>query len=699
LQVYFGEKTPLPVRVNYVGFILTFFFAWKLDLERRRSLLKTCFVTLQAFRGVLITTNTWLNLYRLFRDVCPSTAFDIRSSGTDICETKFSSFGGFGEIEAGRRNFTFGEALASAQKLNKLASWEGDREKGGLVRKRRHHKQEHQVLAGDETEWESPANLTEYLPDKDISTLLQAGAAEALAQLEKLGLRFSATEKTKLYKYETLNFKDMREEPEDDGLVEQDSDADDAGPDVVVGATAGAAASLAADAGPDTAVAATAGASLPRGAAAASPAVGAPMGTAASPAAVGPAASAADTVASEPTLPQRGANAFAQHEATRDWCATTVSIEGAAPPLPRARDHITVEDLEAIAVADAMQILRSRKDDLSESQQQDDLSESLQQATSGTAEVAAPLRAVAVNPTARVKLSDYVTIPAADSQVQEGPQLIHKLKLLSRCNAWAVQKRPSYDRLTKIQQAASGTISSHTPGFSVSQPAADAVQPHIHLGEFVAVSFWEDSAPGGIRFWIGRVASMTSRPAGRAAKQWFRPVLLSAAPKDLWLTCEWLEPVPSDSSNEYTTLLFKGASSPSVIRDKFVEVSCKHVILVPLLSYCEQTKLFRLSQADLDSVQRFLSILSAEAQAVTRAASRPEPAVSKSKPSRAPSASKRAISGEDDDSESDTRTKSRSRGRGRPPPGHPASESDTEATTPPAKSSQPRARGRRSRRP
>ena len=91
---------------------------------------------------------------------------------------------------------------------------------------------------------------------------------------------------------------------------------------------------------------------------------------------------------------------------------------------------------------------------------------------------------------------------------------------------------------------------------------------------------------------------MTSRPTGRAAKQWFKPVLLPAAPKDLWLCCEWLESVPNSSSNEFTSLFFQGASKRSVQDDKFVEISCQHVILAPLLSFCGETKLFELKKED-----------------------------------------------------------------------------------------------------
>ena len=112
-------------------------------------------------------------MYRLFRQVCPHLPFDIRESGTDVCEGKFSELGGFGGIEAGRRNFNVGEAIAGAQKQNTVTSWEGDRKKGGLERTRRHLKQEHHVLDGDEDKWDEPTDLKLYLEDRDIVHVLR----------------------------------------------------------------------------------------------------------------------------------------------------------------------------------------------------------------------------------------------------------------------------------------------------------------------------------------------------------------------------------------------------------------------------------------------------------------------------------------------------------------------------------------------
>ena len=109
-MMFYSVKIPFRERIKYCGHILTFMFGWYHWIKESKSYtLKTHFVTMQTFRHMVLSCNSWLLTLITAREYFDPHAeishhLDCSRLGSNDCELLFSMLSGFGSIEAGKRD-------------------------------------------------------------------------------------------------------------------------------------------------------------------------------------------------------------------------------------------------------------------------------------------------------------------------------------------------------------------------------------------------------------------------------------------------------------------------------------------------------------------------------------------------------------------------------------------------------------------
>jgi len=156
----------------------------------------------------------------------------------------------------------------------------------------------------------------------------------------------------------------------------------------------------------------------------------------------------------------------------------------------------------------------------------------------------------------------------------------------------------SKDRVAKIIQAFS--VRGKQAG-TAAYVVGDAVQS-VGLNSIASFCFEDNTVPGGLRFWLGKILRMVHRPKSGVKKMLTSPIALKDMPADLCLVCAWLAPVHHD--NVLTAQQYVYAKA---VATDLLEVEGKYIISSVMLDYDEIGGHYRLPDSDYKIISKYIT--------------------------------------------------------------------------------------------
>jgi len=263
-----GKKAvglPLLTRIRYCSSTIALLFGWyhwvATESKKKGSQLslRHNFLTMQCFRDMIIACNAWLLSFLVARDRTKSPRYLSVRLGSDACEKLFSQLGGFGSIEAGKRDANLEEMYRLTNNILTILKWTGDPEEGNIEQFKRtanhdldrdHLLHDENIMLQNRLQWGVIGGVSDKLQDISddmIKTALDEGVEEMKqALIDNDAATPALDDPNKWFDYTIINYKkdeldggegdeEMKREeaPDDDEEMKQEEapDDDDDAPD------------------------------------------------------------------------------------------------------------------------------------------------------------------------------------------------------------------------------------------------------------------------------------------------------------------------------------------------------------------------------------------------------------------------------------------------------------------------------------
>ena len=552
-MMFFAMWIPIEERIKWNGYIITFLFAWYHYVKNTKKLDMTNFITMQTFRDMIITCNSWMLYFINARDINPDQLESFsRKLGSDACETLFSGFGGWGAV-AGCRNITVLGAQKMFSKTVTLKSLRSDQDNNGILVAGRatHHNEETLQMKQDEIDLGYNEDTVQEpfgnFSNERIKSLLQRGADEALAHFREIKAFTPPCQHSEtLYSYKDLCYHNQVSITDDAPVPDEDDAYDRHNDDNPLEDWNEHNHGEDDDNQPDDNHPGEGGDNYPDG----------------------------------------------QHE----YIARRVIRAPHDIIMPSTEQLQEAEDANLFEAAQIRAIVLNDEDNIN------DDSDEIGSNTGALDHVGVAV--VADNAFQRHVM--HGTKRPSKYQIDiGGGKTMHITTLLALLSAWYVANRGtklSKDRIARIIQSAR-TSKSQTDdnGGTIARGVVESNGADIVVsGSWIAIAFEDDSNVGHFRSWIGMIQRIVFRPKGKKASLWTSTLSLDDERiKDMWLNMAWLSPCDGASPREaleYTWLPFSDAE----------EVCASFIINIPEVTLCQDTMKYILCTHDLRRLNAYL---------------------------------------------------------------------------------------------
>jgi hypothetical protein len=209
IVLFAGKKSTLAEKVTLAAEIIHLLRLARLHVVSTPGLsLARNFFSRQTYEHVILSCHSAVLLICALRDINPELAVALEQSGSDCCETIFLIIAGFGQLAAGRRDCSVGQAIEAISDANTLQLFRSDKD-APMVFGKRSHKADVDVRKHEDQSLRD-SDLTVHEDDNGYVRAWRDGLARAEATAQTLGITVPRT-RSRAWESERIDINQMRD--------------------------------------------------------------------------------------------------------------------------------------------------------------------------------------------------------------------------------------------------------------------------------------------------------------------------------------------------------------------------------------------------------------------------------------------------------------------------------------------------------
>ena len=198
-RMHLSTAMTVEERVEVASFVLNSLRFWRNYIYHGKHTLtlKDNYLAKQTHDHIALECESVMVTLKLMGQKHPSVPADLRAKGSDGCETCFSRMGGHGDVQSGRRNFTFAQGLnlvATVNLLARLGSGEDGLDLSNPNRKAEYKPEFHDPPEPAEGAEAREAGRRRHPSPHELVLAVQRGVDAARDAAEKLGMKLVGVE-------------------------------------------------------------------------------------------------------------------------------------------------------------------------------------------------------------------------------------------------------------------------------------------------------------------------------------------------------------------------------------------------------------------------------------------------------------------------------------------------------------------------